>query len=259
MNRTGLVVALAIAAAAGLLFALDPKLDLSLARPFYDPAKQDFSLRFHPTLVWLRDDAMWVVTALIAPAIVALAIKLLLPFTRMLMPARAVLFLIATLILGPGLLVNVVMKDHWPRSRPIDVPEFGGTERFVPWWDPRGVCPKNCSFVAGESAGAFWTLAPAALTPPQWRALATAAALAFGAAVGALRMVFGGHFFTDVLFAGVLMFLVVWLVHGAIYRWRATRLTDEAVEHAIEGITMPVYRAIGSLIGRRNKRSGGAR
>jgi membrane-associated PAP2 superfamily phosphatase len=256
MNRAGLVIVLGVAAAFGLVFALYPELDLAIARPFYDPAKQDFSLRFHPTLAWLRNESMWVVTALVAPAVAALAIKLLLPFTRMLMSGRAVVFLIATLILGPGLFVNVTMKDYWPRSRPIDVPEFNGSERFVPWWDPRGVCPKNCSFVAGESAGAFWTLAPAALAPLPWRPLAYAAAVSFGAAVGALRIVFGGHFFTDVVFAGVFIFLIVWLVHGAVYRWRATRLTDGAVEHAIERLTWPLYRAIGGLLARRNKGSG---
>ena len=56
----------------------------------------------------------------------------------------------------------------------------------MPWWDPRGDCPKNCSFVAGEPSGAFWTLAPAALTPPAWRALAYGASLAFGACIAAL-------------------------------------------------------------------------
>lgn len=265
MNRTGLVVALAIAAVAGLAFALYPELDLAIARSFYDPAQRDFPLRFHPWLVWLRQESMWIVTALVAPAAVALAIKLLLPFTRMLMSGRAAVFLVATLVLGPGLLVNVTMKDYWPRSRPIDVPELGGSERFVPWWDPRGVCAKNCSFVAGESAGAFWALAPAALAPPPWRPLAYAAAVAFGAAVGALRIVFGGHFFTDVVFAGILIFLIVWLVHGAIYRWRATRISDQAVERTLERITMPAYRAIGGIIARtlgaarRNKRPGGPR
>jgi lipid A 4'-phosphatase len=250
MNRTGLVIALGIAAVAGLVFALFPELDLAIARPFYDAAQQDFPLRFHPTLTWLRAESMWVVTALIAPAVVALALKLLLPFTRMLMSARAAVFLIATLILGPGLFVNVMMKDYWPRSRPIDVPEFSGSERFVPWWDPRGACAKNCSFVAGESAGAFWTLAPAALAPLPWRPLAYAAAIAFGAAVGALRIAFGGHFFTDVVFAGISMFLVVWLVHGLIYRWRPTRLSDAAIEQALERMTMPLYRMVAALISR---------
>ena len=255
MNRTGLALALVIAVISGITFALHPELDLVLAGLFYDAAKQDFPLRFHPTLAWLRNESMWVVTALVAPAVVALAVKLLLPFTRMLMAGRSVLFLIATLILGPGLLVNVMMKDYWARSRPIDVPEFGGSERFVPWWDARGACPRNCSFVAGESAGAFWTLAPAALAPARWRPLAYAAAVAFGTAVGVLRMAFGGHFFSDVIFAGVFVFLIVWFVHGAIYRWSATRLSDAAVERAIEHITWPVYRAIGGIFMRRKNRS----
>jgi lipid A 4'-phosphatase len=31
----------------------------------------------------------------------------------------------------------------------------------------------------------------------------------------------------------VFAFLVIWLTHGLIYRWRRTRITDEAVERAI--------------------------
>ena len=256
MNRTGLVLVLAIAAVVGVTFAVFPELDLAISRVFYDPAKQDFSLRFHPWLVWLRGESMWVVTALVAPAVVALVVKLALPFTRMLMSARAAVFLVATLILGPGLLVNVTLKDYWPRSRPIDVPEFNGSERFVPWWDPRGVCPKNCSFVAGESAGAFWTLAPAALAPLPWRPLAYAAAVAFGVSVSALRIIFGGHFFSDAVFAGVFIFLVIWLVHGLIYRWPPTRTSDSAIEHLIERMTGPLYRAACGLVIRRKKGSG---
>ena len=102
------------------------------------------------------------------------------------------------------------------RMRPVDIVELSGKERFTPWWDPRGDCPDNCSFVAGEASGGFWTLAPAALTPPQWRAFAYARRDVFGAAMGVLRMAGGGHFFTDVVFAGVLMFLLVWIVHGPI-------------------------------------------
>jgi lipid A 4'-phosphatase len=51
-----------------------------------------------------------------------------------------------------------------------------------------------------------------------------------------LRMAGGAHFFSDVIFAGVLMFVLVWTLHGLIYRWRATRLTDEAVEGPLERI-----------------------
>jgi lipid A 4'-phosphatase len=147
-------------------------------------------------------------------------------------------------------LANGILKEYSARMRPEDVTQLGGTERFTPWWDPRGLCPGNCSFIAGEPSGAFWTLAPAALTPPQWRPLAYAAALAFGAAMGVLRMASGAHFFTDVVFAGVFMFLVVWTLHGLIYRWRPTRLTDETIERPLEQAGKAIRDALAAL-GRR--------
>jgi membrane-associated phospholipid phosphatase len=167
------------------------------------------------------------IALLIVPASIALLVKFLFPRRRMLIKAEAVLFLIGTLAVGPGLLTNTLLKDHWGRARPIDVTEFGGLSRFTPWWDPHGDCPNNCSFIAGEPAGAFWTLAPAALAPPQWRLLAYGAVLAFGGTVGVLRIAGGGHFFTDVVFAGVFMYLVIWTAYGLIYRWWPKRTRDK--------------------------------
>jgi membrane-associated PAP2 superfamily phosphatase len=234
MNRTGLVIALGVAVAVGVVFALDPQLDLSLSSPFFDSKWPGHWYATTGMPQRLRHVASWTIALVAAPAFVALALKLVWPHRRMLIPGRAALLMVVTLALAPGLLTNVMLKDYGGRPRPIDVTEFGGEEHFVPWWDPRGDCPKNCSFVAGEPSGAFWTLAPAALMPPPWRMLAYAGALAFGAGVGFLRIAGGGHFFTDVVFAGVFTFLVIWLVYGLIYRWPATRITDEIVERTIE-------------------------
>jgi lipid A 4'-phosphatase len=245
MNRTGLIITLVTALVTGLVFGLYPQLDIAVASLFYDPALKDFPARGNLKLIQLRDTLPWLIGLLVAPAIVAVILKLAFPRWRMLVRGRAAILLIATLIVGPGVIANVTLKDNWDRPRPINVTEFGGTQRFVPWWDPRGECEKNCSFVAGESAGAFWTLAPAALTPPQWRIVAYAAAITFGAAVGVLRMAFGGHFFSDVVFAGVLLFLTVWVTHGLLYRWRATRIGDDTVEHAIETVIVPIHTALG--------------
>jgi|SRR5579862_8349523 len=251
MNRTGLVIALAVAAAIGLLFGVDPRLDLDLAGLSFDPSRDGFvQASAQPIGLWLRDLSQWIITAIAAPAFVAVAGKLVRPRRPLIIPGRAALFMIATLALGPGLLANVVLKGHWGRPRPIDVTEFGGDQHFVPWWDPRGDCPGNCSFVAGEPSGAFWTLGPALLLPPAWRAGAAAAALAFGTALGALRMYGGGHFFTDVVFSGVFMFLLAWLAHGLLYRWRATRVTDGAVERVIERAILPGHAALQRLIAR---------
>ena len=144
MNRTGLIVALAIAAVVGLAFGFFPQLDLSIAQPFHgivDAANNDFALRLSPPLMLTRNIGLWLSAVLIVPAVVALAIKLILPRRKLLISGRAIVFLVATLALGPGLLVNVGLKDHWGRPRPIDVTQFGGDQHFVAWWDPRGDLP----------------------------------------------------------------------------------------------------------------------
>ena len=107
--------------------------------------------------------------------------------------------------------------------------------------DPRGDCPGNCSFVSGDVSGAAWTLAPAALAPPQWRALAYGAALVFTAGMATMRLMAGAHFFTDTAFATIFTFLIIWVAHGLIYRWPRTRLSDEAVERAIARVSLTAY------------------
>lgn len=248
MNRSGLAIALAIAAVTGAVFGLEPSLDVSVSRLFSDAAHgHNFVLRFDPNLILARNTSMWLIAALVAPAVAAAVLKLIFPRRRLLMPGRAILFLIATLAIGPGLLVNGILKEHWGRSRPVDVASLGGTDRFVAWWDPRGQCRKNCSFVSGDISGAFWTLAPATLAPPPWRAAAYAGALAFGTAVSLMRMAAGAHFVTDAVFAGVFMFLIIWTAHGLIYRWPRTRLADETIESALQRIALPAHDFAGRL------------
>jgi membrane-associated PAP2 superfamily phosphatase len=251
MNRTGLLIAFAIAALVGLVFGLYPQLDIAIEAPFYDPAADGFWARIDPTFNGLRDLARAIITLLIAPAAIAVLFKLVWPRRPMLIPGRAVVLLTSTLALGPGIVTNVALKSHWGRPRPIDVAEFQGEQHFVPWWDPRGDCPDNCSFVAGEPSGAFWTLAPAALAPPAWRPLAYAGAVTFGATIGLVRMIAGGHFFSDVVFAGFFTFLVIWLTHGLLYRWWNARITDRAIERALEQLTLPLRGTPPRLLPRR--------
>ena len=57
MNRTGLLIALAIAAVVGVIFGLYPELDLRLARPFYeiDRGGNKFGLRTDEILIMVRE------------------------------------------------------------------------------------------------------------------------------------------------------------------------------------------------------------
>jgi lipid A 4'-phosphatase len=233
MNRTGLLIALTLALVVGLLFGVFPELDLKLAALFYDESTRTFPLKLNWLAVVARDGAMWIAWGLAAPAIVALVVKLARPDRPLLISGRAVVFLLLTLILSAGVLTNLTFKSYWGRPRPVTVSQFNGTEKFVPWWDPRGTCGRNCSFFSGEGATAFWTYAPAALAPPAWRPLAYAAATLFGVITSVLRMAFGGHFFTDVAAAGLVTYLVVWLAYAWIYRWASTRITDADVDAAL--------------------------
>ena len=255
MNRTGLLIALAIAAIVGLLFGLYPELDLRISRIFHEHVVggNAFGWRIYPPLMLARNAGLWIGTLLIAPFLVALAIKLILPRRKLLLSGRAILFLAATLALGPGLLVNVILKDHWGRPRPIDVAQFGGSEHFRAWWDPRGDCPNNCAFVSGDVSGAFWSIAPAVLVPPPWRTLAVGAALTLGVGMAVVRVMAGAHFVSDVVFAGVFTFLIIWIVHGLIYRWPRTRLSEEAIAGALERFAMPGHDWLADLF--RRKRS----
>ncbi len=245
MNRLGLVFALGVAILTGLAFGFWPDLDLRIAALFFDQST-GFKLNRNPLLSMLRDGAMWIVAAFVAPAFAALLLRPWRPRARLIMSSRAAIFLILTLSLGPGLLVNVLFKDHWHRPRPWQVAEFGGPHRFTPWWSMSGGCARNCSFVAGEASGAYWTLAPAALAPPAWRAAAYAGAIGFGAAVGLLRMSFGAHFFTDVVFAGVLTFLLIWIAYGVMFRWRGA-ISAQAIDGGLNAATQALRNALASM------------
>ena len=122
---------------------------------------------------------------------------------------RAMIFLIATVAIGPGVVVNLSLKDHWHRPRPINTQEFNGHADFKPWYDDQGACRKNCSFASGEAATGFWMVAPAIVLPPPWRGFAIVAAFAFGIAASLLRMAFGGHYLSDVLLGGLVTLVII--------------------------------------------------
>lgn len=235
MHRTGLIVALAIGVVAGLVFGLMPALDLRVAAHFHAVADANgnvFAWRLSPTLLIVHNIALKAGFILLVPVVAAILWKLIVPRRPMLISARAAVFLIVTMLLGPGLLVNVGLKDHWGRPRPIDVAQFGGSEHFVPWWDPRGDCPNNCSFVSGDVSTVAWTFAPAALVPGPWQPLAFAGAFALTAFMAVIRMMAGAHFPSDTIFAGVFTFLLIWLAYALIYRW-PTRLDDKLLEERL--------------------------
>ena len=133
MNKA-LLVYIALAALTLGVFAIWPELDLAGARYFYhgggffgrdsfERFGRDF-FRVTPFVVLVACAALWLAKRLGATV-------------RWAPSGRAVIFLAATMAIGPGLIVNLGFKDHWGRPRPYQTENFNGADPFKPWYDDR--------------------------------------------------------------------------------------------------------------------------
>ncbi|MGD2152307.1 MAG: phosphatase PAP2 family protein [Gemmatimonadales bacterium] len=197
-------------------FILAPGVDLWISGLFHDGAR-DFYL----------NGTLWVqfFYHLVPPLAAAIALGLLALLAYNLVRKRApgpfntrvVLFLLAALAVGPGLVVHTVFKDQWGRARPRDIVRFGGDKTFTPAFVISDQCDRNCSFVAGHPSVPFYLMA-FALVARRRRRLLFAGAIAFGALVGLGRIVQGAHFLSDVVFSGIFVFLVAYLLFRFAFR-----------------------------------------
>jgi lipid A 4'-phosphatase len=195
-----------------LPLAVFPQIDISVSALFFSATRGIFPFRIHPLGEFVRKQmpiGLFALAGLVAVLWLAGEVRRrpLFGVTR-----RVGAFLLSSLALGPGVLVNLVLKDQWGRPRPSTIAEFDGKLTYArPLW-PSGQCDDNCSFPSGHAALAFWVVAFALLAPPRWRPAAVTAAVVFGALVGAVRIAQGGHFLSDVAASGVLTIgLSCWL------------------------------------------------
>lgn len=114
-------------------------------------------------------------------------------------------YLLVSLAIGPGLIVESFLKVYYGRARPRDVVPFGGDDPFTPALWFADACTRNCSFVSGHAALAFWVTAFAFLFPAKDRAGMIVFGIALGLVMGLARMAEGAHFFSDVVFAGLIV------------------------------------------------------
>jgi lipid A 4'-phosphatase len=217
---------LGFALALALLFGLWPSLDLAVSGWFHAgdgqfPAKQ---------WAWVKavydypKAGQWVVVA----ALLALLVGRFLPGRwRVTRPwRRRCLALLLAAALGVGWLVHDVVKDAFNRPRPHQTQELGGQYTFVPTLRPSTQCGDCVSFVSGHAAGGFvymaWGLLGAPAPRRRWRRIGWLA----GGVLGSVRILQGGHFLSDVLFAAVVMWSCCWLLRELWLRlanWRRSR------------------------------------
>jgi membrane-associated phospholipid phosphatase len=153
-----------------------------------------------------------------------------------------VLLLVATLIVGPGLLVNALFKDHWGRPRPALVTDFGGELPYVDVWRITRYCLHNCSFVSGEASTAIWLMAVGFVVPRRYRLPVLLVTGLYGLALSLNRIAAGRHFLSDVLLAWGVTALVIAVFYRLIYERPPPFLRDDRLEAAMAGLASRIRR-----------------
>jgi lipid A 4'-phosphatase len=198
------------------VFVAWPSIDLKAAALFHHRGHFDL---WRTDMLILRDLYMLVFAGLCVIAGLGAA-------GAMLYPGRTVrlrLWLYAVLVpvIGPGLLANLVFKEHWGRARPVQLEMFGGDKSFSLPFQFGDQCSANCSFVSGEGASAAAiAVVLIGLFGHRFAGKSGHTMLWSGAGLwllgGAMiRMVPGKHFLSDSLFA----FIITGMVGLLLYRW----------------------------------------
>ena len=199
--------------AVSLFFLMFPEVDFWASGLFYSEAS-GFWAQNEPFLRDVRHLGPFLVRVTAITCVAVLVLKLLVPGRPPLMPLRQPLFLLTTLILGPGVLVNTILKDNWGRPRPRYVEEFGGDLPYQPVWKITDYCDRNCSFVSGEASAAIWLTSVVFLVPATWRKAVLIFVLPLCLILSVNRIAFGGHFFSDTLISwGVTLLLILFVYH----------------------------------------------
>jgi hypothetical protein len=124
-------------------------------------------------------------------------------------------------VIGLGVVVDWGLKDQVGRPRPEQLDIFGRNKPFVPAFQLSTHCDVNCGFVSGHAAAGFsimaWGMWAAWSRRKRW----LLAGAVVGLLIGAVRIAQGGHFLSDVVFAG----WAVWLTYVLIRQiWLRLRL-----------------------------------
>ena len=185
---------------------LSTNLDITLEEYFYSPEKGWFLKKANP---WHFLYHYGSIPAFTLGIISVFVIGTSFLSHRVLRYRKIAIFLVLVLVIGPGLISNLVFKKNWGRPRPRQIVNFGGTENFLPVW-VKGVSGKGKSFPSGHASVGFFMFSPFFFLRrinKKWAVLFLLSGITYGTLMGIGRMIQGGHFASDVLWAGGFTYL----------------------------------------------------
>ena len=137
-------------------------------------------------------------------------------------PPAAVLSLV--LIVGPGLLANVLIKDHWGRPRPRQLEQFTGDQEYRPFYQANWSWSRRPfrSFPSGHVTMGFYFLTLAWLGRRHdslfWTRAGMISGITLGLILAITRVVQGAHFVSDTVGSAILMWYTIEAVGALVYK-----------------------------------------
>ena len=217
------VAALALAAlAASWLFAAYPALDVAASGLFFNGSS--FPIAGNPWVEALRNALIYAEDGGFLVVLIAWFASRKRPIANL--QPRDWAFQAWVFLLGPGLLVNGVLKRLWGRARPFMTQDFGGQAQFSRAWEFADQCARNCSFVSGEAAGAtalaiclcgILRANRGRITPLAYR-LGLGLAFLLPLVTAWQRMAAGRHYLSDVVLGSLLVCLLAAVLRRVMYK-----------------------------------------
>ncbi len=228
------------------------QLDIDISKVFYDIENKEWWLRKHPVI-----NLSYIYGPIISAIVSFWALFQLFAsyVSPKYMQKRAVsLFILLCIVVGPVLITNGVVKETWRRPRPRDITQFHGNHKFQKVLQIGERKFRGKSFPSGHASAGFilvmlyfWLKK----RRPKIAWLSLVFALALGSWLGFVRIVTGGHFASDCLWAFGLNWYVVFFLY---YWWflpyekklsRATEFLPSAKRHIF--VTIILFLGIGLL------------
>jgi lipid A 4'-phosphatase len=186
------------------IITVSPQVDQYLAKLTYNPITNNFYGETHLWCKIIYHGVNVAIAILIILPIVFLFLAYRIKSLSKTFAKRFALITYVSLIVGPGVIVNAGLKQHWGRARPNQV--IREHQTFTPLWQYVANKPSDNSFPSGHASGGFFLGIP--LLATRRKKLAISVSLLGGALVGLVRLLQGGHYFSDILMAGILVIAV---------------------------------------------------
>ncbi len=210
-KREIIILCLLLLAITAIFYFVD--LDITLENRFYNQSDGWFRANDVP---WKQIRDYSNLPALLLSVFALVGLILSFNFRRYAPYRKIYLYLVALMLIGPGLIVNLVLKENFGRPRPRSITEFNGKYQYENPLAYDASSPGK-SFPCGHASMGFYFFGIYILFRNSRKflaALGLSLGLVWGGLIGYARMLQGGHFFSDVIWSAALIYLLaLWLFH----------------------------------------------